>query len=56
MQHDTTPTTEQEKRLIEKIRTLSPDKASQVIDFVDFLSHRDNERRLTRAANNLAED
>lgn len=55
MQHNTTPTNEQEKMLIEKVRTLSPEKVSQVIDFVDFLSHRDNERRLIQAANKLAE-
>jgi len=55
MQHNTTPTNEQEKMLIEKVRSLSPEKVSQVIDFVDFLSHRDNERRLIQAANKLAE-
>ena len=55
MQHNTTPTNEQEKMLIEKVRSLSPEKVSQVIDFVDFLSHRDNERRLIQTANKLAE-
>ena len=55
MQHNTTPTNEQEKMLIEKVRSLSPEKVSQVIDFVDFLSHRDNERHLIQAANKLAE-
>jgi len=55
MQHNTPTTNEQEKMLIEKVRTLSPEKVSQVIDFVDFLSHRDNERRLIQAANKLAE-
>ena len=55
MHHDTTPVNEQEKTLIEKVRALSPDKVSQVLDFVDFLSHKDNERRLIRASNKLAE-
>jgi hypothetical protein len=55
MQHNTTPTNEQEKMLIEKVRSLSPEKVSQVLDFVDFLSHRENERRLIQAANKLAE-
>ena len=55
MQHNTTPTNEQEKMLIEKIRTLSPEKISQIIDFADFLSKQDNEHRLTQAAKKLAE-
>jgi hypothetical protein len=55
MQHNTTPTNEQVKMLIEKVRSLSPEKVSQVLDFVDFLSHRENERRLIQAANKLAE-
>ena len=55
MQHNTTPANEQEKMLIEKVRTLSPEKMSEVLDFVDFLSHRDSDRRLIRAANKLAE-
>ncbi len=55
MHHNTTPVNEQEKMLIEKVRTLSPDKVSQVLDFVDFLSDKDNERRLIRASNKLAE-
>jgi len=50
-----TPTNDREKILIEKIRTLSPEKVTEVVDFVDFLSHKDSERRLVQAANRLAE-
>jgi hypothetical protein len=28
---------------------------SQILDFVDFLSHKDDERRIIRASNKLAE-
>ncbi|MFZ2633664.1 MAG: hypothetical protein WA081_08410 [Desulfosalsimonadaceae bacterium] len=55
MQQNMTPTNDREKILIEKIRTLSPEKVTEVVDFVDFLSHKDNERRLVQAANRLAE-
>lgn len=40
--------------LIQKIRSLPPEKAAEVEDFVDFLRLRDD-RRLTRAATKLAE-
>lgn len=56
MQHNITPTSDQEKIIIEKIRTLSPDKVAQVVDFVDFISQKDRDRRLIRAGNKLAED
>ncbi len=56
MQHNITPTSEQERIIIEKIRTLSPDKVAQVVDFVDFISLKDRDRRLIRAGNKLAED
>lgn len=55
MQNNTSPTNEQEKLLIEKVRSLSPEKVSQILDFVDFLSHKDYERRMIRASNKLAE-
>jgi len=55
MQQNMTPTNDREKILIEKIRTLSPEKVTEVVDFVDFLSHKDSERRLVQAANRLAE-
>ncbi|MDW7712502.1 MAG: hypothetical protein SCH98_18720 [Deferrisomatales bacterium] len=46
----------QEEALIEKIRMLPPEKVAEVEDFVDFLRHRDDERRLTQAAAKLSED
>ncbi len=45
----------QEQTLIEKIRQLPPDKQAEVEDFVDFLSRRDEDRRLTQAAARLSE-
>ncbi len=55
MQQNPMPTNEQEKMLIQKIRSLSPEKVSQVIDLIDFLSYRDNERQLIRAAYRITE-
>ena len=55
MQQNMTPSNDREKILIEKIRTLSPDKVTQVVDFIDFISQKDSERRLIQAANRLAE-
>ena len=46
----------QEQSLIEKIRSLPPDKQAEIEDFVDFLSQRDEDHRLTSAATKLAED
>ena len=39
--------------LVEKIRSLPPEKAAEVEDFVDFLNPRDD-RRLTQAAAKLS--
>jgi len=55
MQQNMTPSDDREKILIEKIRTLSPEKITQVADFIDFISQKDSERRLIQAANKLAE-
>lgn len=44
----------QDKELIEKIRALPPDKIAEVVDFVDFLVHRD-ERLLVEAALRISE-
>lgn len=41
--------------VIEKIRALSPEKVSEVEDFVDFLRQRDIDRKLVRAATRLSE-
>jgi Protein of unknown function (DUF2281) len=44
----------QDKELIEKIKALPPDKIAEVVDFVDFLSHRDD-RQLVEAASRISE-
>lgn len=44
------------QELIEKIRDLSPHRIAEVLDFVDFLQGRQNERSLTQAASKLSED
>lgn len=56
MQQNTTPTSDQEKIIIQKIRALSPDKVAQVVDFVEFISQKEMDRRLLKASNKLAED
>ncbi|HGY90182.1 MAG TPA: toxin-antitoxin system, antitoxin component, Xre family protein [Planctomycetes bacterium] len=45
-----------EQKLLEKIRNLPPEKAAEVEDFIDFLTGRENDRRLARAATRLSED
>ena len=42
--------------LLEKIRSLSPDKLAEVEDFVDFLKQRGDDRKLTHAVSKLSED
>jgi hypothetical protein len=44
----------QDKELIDKIRALPPDKFAEVVDFVEFLAHRD-ERLLVEASARLSE-
>ncbi len=44
----------QEKELIEKIKELPPDKIAEVVNFVDFLAHRDD-RALVEAASKTSE-
>ena len=46
--------TAQRETLIEKIRSLPPDKAAEVEDFVEFLRQRED-RQVTRAAAELSE-
>jgi hypothetical protein len=36
--------------LIEKIQSLPPDRVAEVVDFVDFIAAREQERALARAA------
>jgi hypothetical protein len=43
-----------EDALVRKIRSLPPEKVTEVEDFVEFLSQRDD-RQLTQAAAKLAE-
>lgn len=45
-----------ENTLIEKIRTLPPEKVAEVEDFVDFLRHRNEDHLLTQAAAKLSEN
>jgi Protein of unknown function (DUF2281) len=44
----------QEEQLIEMIRSLPPDKLAEVVDFVEFLSQRDD-RLLVQAATKTSE-
>ena len=44
----------QTESLIEKIKSLPPERISEVEDFVDFISERD-ERRLVQAATKMSE-
>jgi hypothetical protein len=41
--------------LIEKLKSLRPERVAEVEDFVDFLRSRDEERALARAAARAAE-
>ena len=45
-----------ENRLLDKIRSLRPERVAEVEDFVDFLQARDEERRLVDAATKVSED
>ena len=55
MQQDITTTSDQEKMILLKIRALSPDKVAEVVDFVEFISQKERNRRLLNASNKLAE-
>jgi len=46
---------QQERVLIQKIRSLPRDKVSAVEDFVDFLSQKNRDYLLLQAGNKLAE-
>ncbi len=48
-------TRQEELALLEKLRTLPPDRLVEVEHFVDFLRVRDQERLLTSAAAKLSE-
>jgi hypothetical protein len=55
MQQDITTTSDQEKMILLKIRALSPDKVAEVVDFVEFISQKERDRRLLNASKKLAE-
>jgi hypothetical protein len=55
MRQNITPTNDQEKMIIKKIRTLSPEKVAEVLDFVEFISQKDRDSRWLNTANKLAE-
>jgi hypothetical protein len=44
----------QDQELIEKIKALPPEKIAEVVDFVDFLTSRDD-RLLVRSATKISE-
>jgi hypothetical protein len=46
----------QEHDLFEKIRALPEEKVAEVADFVDFLRHREDDRRLVQTTSRLSED
>ena len=56
IKEDTAAITYHEQTLIEKIRTLSPERVAEVEDFVEFLRNRDEDRRLSEATTRLSED
>ena len=56
MQYNSISPSEQERFILSKIRTLPPDKIAGVSDFVDFISQKDQERQLLKAAGKMAED
>ena len=45
-----------DQTLIDKIRSLPPEKVAEVEDFVDFLKMRDEDRLVTHAATKLSEE
>ncbi len=45
----------QTESLIEKIKSLPPERINEVEDFIDFIAER-SERRLVQAATKLSED
>jgi len=48
--------TQIEQVIIEKMKSLRPERIAEVEDFVDFLKLRDEERGVTQAAGSLAEE
>jgi hypothetical protein len=47
--------TQQIEQLANKLKTLSPERITEVEDFIDFLRHRDENRQLTQLAMNASQ-
>ena len=45
-----------EETLIQKIRSLPPERVAEVEDFVDFLTVRDQDRHFTQVVTRLSEE
>jgi hypothetical protein len=45
-----------EETLIQKIRSLPPERVAEVEDFVDFLTVRDQDQHFTHAAARMSEE
>ena len=45
-----------QETLIQKIKSLPPERVAEVEDFVDFLTVRDQDRHFAQAAARLSED
>ena len=43
------------EQVIQKLQALAPNRLNEVEDFIDFLSQRDSDRQLTRAAMAVSE-
>ncbi len=43
------------RELVDKLEALPPERVAEVEDFIDFLNSRSPDRRLTRAASQVAE-
>jgi hypothetical protein len=56
MHHNTISFSEQERFILTKIRMLPPDKIAEVLDFVDFISQKNQEQQLRKSAGKMAED
>lgn len=56
MQQNTILSINQKRFILDKINLLPPDKVAQVADFVDFISKQHQERQLTQAIGEMAEN
>ena len=56
MQPQLMPDSLSEKIVLQKMRTLSEDQISQLMDFVEFLSQQRRDRQLRQACNEMAKN